>query len=291
MSPLNPLFSSSQLTVAALRQNNVELWQCKIRECIFKKSTGCHKLSGGLGICCNAINPDKNNCCVPLWCICFCKGPPSEAALQFSWLSLTLLARIVKKPHCELESTLVDLGVGRRMGVGVLTCSMMNRRTACSNLPRGPAVKLTSLAAWCCPLRRSPSVAFARGRRALPLCFNGDKSWADCLFGEGVWTAHKSIKSIRVLRRDGLAWPGLRELGPIFREGLCESVLPQPTVMTRVLTTPVWLQGGGVKSLHMARASVSHLGYSSHWAQMLTTMNLWGLSSCNTALVFEGGIY
>lgn len=99
----------------------------------------------------------------------------------------------------------------------------MNRSTARSNLPRGPVVKLTSLAGRRCPLRRTPSVAFARGRRALPLCLNGDKSWADCLFGEGVWTAHKSIKSIRVLCRDGLAWPGLKELGPIFCEGLCES--------------------------------------------------------------------
>lgn len=36
--------------------------------------------------------------------------------------------------------------------------------------------------------------------------------------------AHKSIKSIRVLCRDGLAWPGLEELGPSSCEGLCESV-------------------------------------------------------------------
>lgn len=32
----------------------------------------------------------------------------------------------------------------------------------------------------------SLAVFFARGGRALPLCLNGDKSWADCLFGEGV---------------------------------------------------------------------------------------------------------
>lgn len=43
-----------------------------------------------------------------------------------------LLAMIVKKKKkdCELESTPVDLGVGRRMGVGELICSMMNRCTA-----------------------------------------------------------------------------------------------------------------------------------------------------------------
>lgn len=35
--------------------------------------------------------------------------------------------------------------------------------------------------------------------------------------------AHKSIKSIRVFCRDGLAWPGLRQLGPMLCEGLCES--------------------------------------------------------------------
>lgn len=76
--------------------------------------------------------------------------------------------------------------------------------------------------------RPSPSLSgtqcgFAKGGRAMPLCLNGGRSWADCLFGEGVWTAHKSIKSIRVLCGDGLAWPGLKELGQIFCEGLCES--------------------------------------------------------------------
>lgn len=72
---------------------------------------------------------------------------------------LNSLGSDCEKSDCELESTLGDLGVGRKMGVGALTSSMMNRRTACSNLPRGPAVKLTSLAAWRCPLGRSPSVA------------------------------------------------------------------------------------------------------------------------------------
>lgn len=35
--------------------------------------------------------------------------------------------------------------------------------------------------------------------------------------------AHKSIKSIKVFCRDGLAGPGLEELGPSSCEGLCES--------------------------------------------------------------------
>lgn len=50
------------------------------------------------------------------------------------------------------------MGVGD--DAGVLICSMINRLTACSNLPRGPAVKLTSLAEQCYPLRRSLSVFF-----------------------------------------------------------------------------------------------------------------------------------
>lgn len=36
--------------------------------------------------------------------------------------------------------------------------------------------------------------------------------------------AHESIKSIKVLCRDGLAGPGLEEIGPSSCEGLCESV-------------------------------------------------------------------
>lgn len=87
---------------------------------------------------------------MPLWYICFFK--------QLHCSSHTLGCNR-EKNDCELESTLVDLGVGRRMGVGALICSMMNCRTARSNLPRGPAVKLTSLAGRRCPLRRAQTVA------------------------------------------------------------------------------------------------------------------------------------
>lgn len=45
------------------------------------------------------------------------------------------------------------------MEVGALICSTMNRHTACSKLPRGPPVNLTSLAGWRSPLRRSHCVA------------------------------------------------------------------------------------------------------------------------------------
>lgn len=34
--------------------------------------------------CNTAMDPDKNNCCVSLWYICFLKGLPSLAAPQFS---------------------------------------------------------------------------------------------------------------------------------------------------------------------------------------------------------------
>lgn len=123
----------------------------------------------------------------------------------------------------ELQSTRVDLWAGTALGVGALILSMMNRLTANSSLPRGPAVKLASLAGRSCFLRRSQdAVSQEEGGHRLFVSAETSLGQA-CLFGEGVWTAHKSIKSIRVLGGDGLARPGLRELGPIFCEGLCES--------------------------------------------------------------------
>lgn len=75
--------------------------------------------------------------------------------------------------------------------------------------------------------------------------------------------AHKSIKSIKVLGRDGLAGPGLEELGPSSCEGLCESVCCRGQHSRLVRSRHQCVRGRGkgrVKSLHMARASVSHLG-------------------------------
>lgn len=87
------------------------------------------------------------------------------------------------------------------MGTVDVQCDESSPQHA-QTFPEGPAVKLASLAGR---HRFSGAREEERGR-ALPLCLNGDGSWADCLFGEGgVNGTHKSIKSIRVLCRDGLA--------------------------------------------------------------------------------------
>lgn len=85
--------------------------------------------------------------------------------------------------YSALQSTLVDLWAGTAMGVGALIRSMMNRLTANSSLPRGPAVKLASLAGRRCLL----GCRFARGGPAPPLCLSGDESWAGVfVWGRGV---------------------------------------------------------------------------------------------------------
>lgn len=118
-------------------------------------------------------------------------------------------------------STLGDLGVGITMGGSL---DLQYDESLHSTLK--PSLRHRSeISKFGRPALPSPAVAecfCARGGRALPLCLNGDKSWADCLFGEGVWTAHSPSNQLQSYAET--AWLGLGwELGPIFYEGLCES--------------------------------------------------------------------
>lgn len=136
----------------------------------------------------------------------------------------------------------------------------MNGRTACSNPPPGPVVKLTTPAGQRRPPRRRHV-----GTASL-------SQWRQILGGLFVWGRRVNGAQVHQInyglmqRRPGLAWAGGAWPG-LARGVMRLGVLPRPTVMTRALTTPVCAEGGGgrgVKSLHMARASVSHLGQSSH---------------------------
>ena len=136
-----------------LRFNLIWHAQLRFRDCIFKISTGFQRLNGGLGVCNTAIGPDKNNCCVPLWYI---STITSASFVSCTAVLMSLaLGYDLKKMTVNLSLLWLTLELGDDWRVVVLLCIMMNRHTACSNLPWGSAVKLTSFAGWCCPLGQS----------------------------------------------------------------------------------------------------------------------------------------
>lgn len=109
----------------------------RFRDCNFKNSTGFQRLSGGLGVCNTAIGPDKNNCCVPLLYICYYISRPRKLHCSSHVLSTWLRSR---KNDSELKSTVVDMGVGRRLEGG----SLALQYDESSHSMRKPSLRLSS---------------------------------------------------------------------------------------------------------------------------------------------------